>query len=79
MKTAHIQQTSKQVASDGTKQKRMIAMLKRAESATIEQLAKTLQWQPHTVRSTISGVLKKRLSLSVTSQKEEGDRVYRIA
>jgi hypothetical protein len=37
-------------------------------------------WQPHTVRSAISGALKKKRGLKVTSVKSEtGERVYRIA
>ena len=38
-------------------------------------------WQAHTVRGTISGVLRKRLGLSVTCAASEGGgtRVYRIA
>jgi len=33
-------------------------------------------WQPHTVRGTISGVLRKRLRLNVIL--DPGTRVYRI-
>ena len=36
-------------------------------------------WQRHTVRGIISGNLKKRLELNVTSEKPEGqERIYRI-
>jgi hypothetical protein len=36
-------------------------------------------WQPHSVRGAISGTLKKKLGLAVTSIKVEGrDRVYQI-
>ena len=35
-------------------------------------------WQPHTVRGTISGVLRKRLKLNVACISEESGRVYRI-
>ena len=37
-------------------------------------------WQTHTVRGAISGALKKKRGLGVTSAKgENGERVYRIA
>jgi predicted ArsR family transcriptional regulator len=62
-----------------TKQQRLIELLKRPQGATIAQLAKALGWQKHTVRGTISGALKKRLGLTITSEKEDAGRVYRIS
>lgn len=65
---------------EGTKQAKLIAMLKRPEGATIEQVVKATGWQPHTVRGAIAGALKKKLGLTITSEKaEDGPRVYRIA
>lgn len=62
-----------------SKQGRMIAMLRRREGATIAEMVEALGWQPHTVRGAMSGALKKRLGLDVTSAKVEGrGRVYRI-
>jgi Protein of unknown function (DUF3489) len=49
----------------GTKQARMIEMLKRPEGATVEQIAEATGWQRHTVRGAISGALKKKLGLTV--------------
>jgi hypothetical protein len=63
-----------------SKQARLIAMLRAPAGATIAKIAKTFGWQPHTVRGVFSGALKKKLGLTITSQKAEGgDRVYRIA
>ena len=62
-----------------TKQDQLLALLRRPQGITIEHAAKTLEWQPHSVRGIISGVLKKRLGLTVTSEKGEGGRVYRVA
>ena len=65
---------------DGTKQARLIAMLQRKEGATIAQIVDATGWQPHTVRGAFAGALKKKLGLTVTSEKVEGvGRVYRIA
>ena len=67
-------------ARTDTKQARLIEMLKRAKGATIDEIVKELDWQPHTVRGAIAGALKKKLGLDVTSEKIEGrGRVYRIA
>ena len=58
----------------------LIAMLRRPEGATIAQVIEATGWQPHTVRGAISGALKKKRGLEVTSEKNEsGERVYRIA
>ncbi len=49
----------------GTKQAKMIEMLKRPKGATIEQIAAATGWQHHTIRGAISGALKKKLELTV--------------
>lgn len=62
-----------------SKQAKLIAMLKTPKGATIDEIVKALDWQPHTVRGAIAGALKKKLGLNVTSEKVEGrGRVYRI-
>ena len=63
----------------GTKQAALIDMLRRAKGATIAQIVESTGWQKHTVRGAISGALKKKLGLTVASEKPEGgERVYRI-
>ena len=63
----------------GTKQEQLIAMLRRKEGATIAQIVEATGWQPHTVRGAFAGALKKKLGLTVTSEKVEGsERVYRL-
>jgi hypothetical protein len=64
---------------DGSKQAQLIAMLRRARGATIDEIVEALEWQPHTVRGAIAGALKKKLGLDVTSEKDEKrGRIYRI-
>lgn len=64
----------------GTKQAALIAMLRAADGATIEEITAATGWQAHTVRGAIAGALKKKLGLDVTSEKVEGrGRIYRIA
>jgi hypothetical protein len=63
----------------GTKQETLIAMLRRPEGATIDEIVAATDWQKHTVRGAISGALKKKHGLTVESEKVEGrGRVYRI-
>ena len=50
---------------DGSKQAKLIAMLRRAKGATIDEIVEALGWQPHTVRGAIAGALKKKLGLDV--------------
>ena len=65
---------------EGTKQATLIAMLRASEGATIEEVMAATNWQSHTVRGAMSGALKKKLGLEVTSEKvEDRGRVYRIA
>lgn len=58
---------------------RTIALLLRAKGATIDELMAETGWQAHSVRGVISGSLKKKQGLAITSVSEEGrGRVYRI-
>ena len=63
-----------------SKQAQLIALLRSAEGATLAQMMARTGWQAHTVRGTISGVLRKRLGLVVECVAPIGDgpRVYRI-
>ena len=62
-----------------TKQATLIDMLKRDEGATIAQITEAIGWQPHTIRGAISGALRKKLGLTVTSTRfETGERIYRV-
>jgi hypothetical protein len=62
-----------------TKQAVLIDLLKRPQGATIDEMVEATGWQKHTIRGAMSGALKKRLGLTITSDKEERGRVYRIA
>jgi hypothetical protein len=49
----------------GTKQAKLIELLRRPEGATVAQIAEATGWQHHTIRGAISGALKKNLGLSI--------------
>ena len=61
-----------------SKQDGAIAMLRRPEGATVDEVVSATGWQRHTVRGVFSGTLKKKLGLTLASAKEQR-RVYRIA
>jgi hypothetical protein len=64
---------------EGTKQAMLIAMLRTEGGATIEEIVAATGWLPHTVRGAMSGALKKKLGLTITSEKVDGRaRCYRI-
>ena len=65
---------------ENSKQATVIQMLQRPEGATINQICTATGWQAHTVRGTFAGAFKKKLGLTITSEKPEGgERIYRIA
>jgi hypothetical protein len=62
-----------------SKQSQLIALLQSPTGGTVEQMMSLTGWQPHSVRGVISGVLRKRLGLNVSSEvQESGARIYRI-
>jgi hypothetical protein len=65
---------------ENSKQATVLRMLQRAEGATVRQICDATGWQAHTVRGTFAGAFKKKLGLTIVSDKPEGgERVYRIA
>lgn len=63
----------------GTKQAKLIEMLRAEDGATIEEITAATGWQSHTVRGAMAGAIKKKLGLEVTSEKVVGrGRVYRL-
>jgi hypothetical protein len=63
----------------GTKLALMIELLSRGGGTTIAEIVAATGWQQHSIRGAISGTLKKKLGLTVSSDFEENrGRVYRI-
>lgn len=64
---------------DNSKQAEVIRMLRRPEGATIGEICSVTGWQAHTVRGTFAGAFKKKLGLTILSDKPQGgERIYRI-
>jgi Protein of unknown function (DUF3489) len=62
----------------GSKLASVMALLSRAEGATIDALTKATGWLPHTTRAAITGVRKRGYSV-VLDRSAEGASVYRLS
>ena len=61
-----------------SKKAHIIAMLRAPGGATIESMARATNWQPHSIRGFLAGVVRKKLGLTLVSANAENGRVYRI-
>jgi len=71
--------TASRPSRGATKHNRVLALLRAKGGATIAALAKATDWQPHSVRGFLAGIVKKKLGLNLTSHKTDSGRVYRIS
>ena len=63
-----------------TKQRACLELLSRPEGATIEELQVATGWQQHSVRGFLVGAVKKKLGLTLLSEKPQAQpRRYRIS
>jgi len=64
----------------GTKQAEIIALLQRPEGASITEIVDATGWAAHSARGMISGALKKKLGMEVsTTSDEQRGRIYHIS
>jgi hypothetical protein len=70
--------SSRSAAGPDTKNARIIAMLRTPAGATIAALMTATDWQQHSVRGFLAGVVRKKLGLNLVSEHTDKGRVYRI-
>jgi hypothetical protein len=64
----------------GTKTAKILDLLRRPSGATLKELMKTTQWQAHSVRGFLSGILGKKMGTPAASFKTAaGERAYRLS
>jgi hypothetical protein len=61
-----------------TKHARILAMLRMPAGTTIAAIMTATDWQQHSVRGFLAGVVRKKLGLNLVSEQTDKGRVYRI-
>jgi hypothetical protein len=70
--------SSRSAAGTDTKHARIIAMLRTPAGATIATIMTATDWQQHSVRGFLAGVVRKKLGLNLVSEQTDKGRLYRI-
>jgi hypothetical protein len=68
-----------QAGRDGSKTAKILDLLQRPGGTTLKELMKATGWLPHSLRGFLSGAVRKKMGLTVTSAKgEEEERTYSV-
>jgi hypothetical protein len=70
--------SSRPKARPDTKHARIVAMLRTPAGGTIAAIMTATDWQQHSVRGFLAGVVRKKLGLNLVSERTDKGRVYRI-
>jgi Protein of unknown function (DUF3489) len=70
--------SSQPTGQANSKQAWVLALLCGPNAASIATVTRSTGWQPHTVRTSLAAVVRKKLGLRLQSEKTDGERVYRI-
>ena len=70
--------SSKSAARPETKHARILSMLRAPAGTTIAAIMTATEWQQHSVRGFLAGVIRKKLGLNLVSEQSDKGRIYRI-
>jgi hypothetical protein len=70
--------SSKTAMQPDTKHARILAMLRMPAGTTVPAIMTATDWQQHSVRGFLAGVVRKKLGLNLVSEQTAKGRVYRI-
>jgi hypothetical protein len=76
--TSSVRASQKTATQSFTKHARIIAMLRTPAGATIAAIMTATDWQQHSVRGFLAGVVRSKLGLNLVSEQTDRGRVYRI-
>ena len=77
-KAVEVKKPARPKSRANSKQAEVIALLSRPQGSMIPEIMKATGWQQHSVRGFFAGVVRKKLGLTLESEKTDGGRVYRI-
>jgi hypothetical protein len=69
---------SKAAGRSNTKHARIVGMLRAPAGTTIAAIMAATDWQQHSVRGFLAGVVRKKLDLNLVSEPTDKGRIYRI-
>jgi len=70
--------SAKSTTQPDTKHARILAMLRTPAGATIAAIMTATEWQQHSVRGFLAGVVRRKLGLNLVSVSTDKGRVYRV-